>query len=239
MSWEYLLPSNADNMKQKRTYLGIIAAFLIIALAYVAWPAEDFTPLVDAEQEAEILSVLPELEEMVEKYPENADAKKDLGHANLLLGNLEDAELYISQALQADPQNPAYILDLGQLYEVRGEYGKAEEAYKTAKELNTKMREDLAQMIESFPPEVGGEAVRGLLEAQDAVQESPLPYAALAKLYLNKLGKTDEAISVLEEGLEANKSYVDFYYLLSSAWEAKGNLEKSQEYRDIIASKNF
>jgi tetratricopeptide (TPR) repeat protein len=204
----------------------VIFAALIVLFVYYYEPKsipEGF--LVDSELRNEITQRIPELKSKVESDPSNPDFKRDLSRAYYLTGDFSASEKLIQESINLNPENPQYYVDLGLLYEVKKDYVKAEEVYRKAVELNTKEIENPG--LKNVPPELHDKLKE---DFPSSVYLLPTPYLRLGDLYLTKLDKIDEAISVLEEGIKIAPDYPDFYYVLSTVYAKKGDAAKAGEY---------
>ena len=63
--------------------------------------------------------------EMLETMPGNADVLSMLGRCLLSQGRVEEAQEYLEQALEADPEDQNTVISLGQAYHAQKQYRKA------------------------------------------------------------------------------------------------------------------
>lgn len=72
------------------------------------------------------------LEALVAKAPQLSVPRIDLGIAHHAAGNLEAAELQLSQALQTSPDHPVALNELGIVYRKTGRFQQARQSYEAA-----------------------------------------------------------------------------------------------------------
>jgi len=172
----------------------------------------------DAEQQ------IAKLTEEINGGTKDTEAKRNLARAYYLVGDIESSEKFIKEAMAVNEKAPQYYVDMGLIYQTRGDISAAEEQFKKAVELNTVAYPD--PILADFPPEKREELSKRF---PPMVYKLPSPYTQLARLYIDQ-GKNDEAISVLEKGTSVLPTYPDFYLMLSELYRDK-DIEKAGIYR--------
>lgn len=146
-------------------------------------------------------------------------------------------ETVLEQALKetkANPNNPATLYHLGDIYDRQGQYQKSVEIFQKVIELQPdkgyaylKMGTGYSQLNQ---PEKAAEALR---QAIRYLPELPLAYNNLAIAY-GKLGKLDEEVANLQKALQLRPRYGSARYNLGMTYLKKSEPEKArQEYEQL------
>jgi len=157
------------------------------------------------------------------------EIKRNLARAYYLVGDIENSEKFIKEALAVNEKSPQYYVDLGLIYQSKGDMLSAEEQFKKAVELNVVAYPD--PILLDFPPE---ERTQLSKQFPPMVYKLPSPYIQLARLYIEQ-GKNDEAIIALKEGILVLPAYPDFYLMLSELYKDK-DITKMGLYRKQFES---
>jgi len=179
-------------------------------------------------------------EEALEVDPDYADAMTGLGFTYYEewaqfwvqdLGGLETAAELARASLELDPSDPAAYVLLSHAYLWTRQHDQALEALETALALDPDDPYTLRDMAEllSFagrPQESIDYARRAIMLEPHYVASFPL---ALAFAY-HLLDRHEEAITVLEEALDLNPTYMPIVMLLAGSHIALGNEEEARRY---------
>lgn len=172
----------------------------------------------DAEQQ------IAKLTKEVNEGTKDTEAKRNLARAYYLVGDINNSEKFIKEALAVNEKLPQYYVDLGLIYQSKGDLAGAEEQFKKAIELNTKEYPD--PILADFPTSKQEELSKRF---PPIVYKLPSPYTQLARLYMSQ-NRIAEAISILQVGTTVLPNYPDFYLMLSELYKDI-NTDKSSAYR--------
>jgi tetratricopeptide (TPR) repeat protein len=152
------------------------------------------------------------------------------------LGRSEQAEQSLRQALALEPGNAAVNLNLGMLLAELGKKAEAEQAFRTAFKTAPRLAAaayNLGVMLAEERPEESLEWCRkaASLRPQEA------RYGYTLGFFLQKQGKTEEAMSTLEGVIRAVPHSGEAYLLLGSLFERERKFTAAAEvYRSALAN---
>jgi tetratricopeptide (TPR) repeat protein len=152
------------------------------------------------------------------------------------IGENDQAEASLRQALAIDPGNPAVNLNLGMLLAELGRRADAEQAFRTA--------------FKSDPRAPAAAYNLGVLLAADRPQEAlewcrkavtlrphEARYAYTLAFFLNQQGQTKEAVSILEAAIVESPASGEAYALLGAIYERQGKpAEAAAVYRSAVTN---
>lgn len=158
---------------------------------------------------------------------DSANAQHLKGAALEGLGNAEDAEGHYRRAIELSPDKAELVLDLARHHTRREQTEKAEVALKQYVEIEKGWRSavQLARFYVSTErlDEAEAAARMGIERNED---ESAAPYLALAT-FKRQQGLIDEAIEILEQGIEGSKRDTVIFYELARIHASRGDSERA------------
>jgi arylsulfatase A-like enzyme/predicted Zn-dependent protease len=182
-----------------------------------------------------------EYEEALENYrrclelnPTSASAFNAIGGIHVIQGNLVEAEEFLRKAERLNPKLRNLHYNFAQLYEAKEDLSQAESEYKV--ELENIPHNFRASFNLSRIYRLWNETERELTYLKKTIEANPrfpLSYFYLARIYLNRGERFDEAISLVEKGIELKPDKKDLplgYFLLADLYNRLGNNVKSLEY---------
>ncbi len=166
--------------------------------------------------------------------PYSASAYNNLGAVYIIQEKLDDAEKNIKKAMGLNPQLRNVHFNFAQLLEERKEFSQAVEEY----------RLELENIPHNFRASFNLSRVYRLLGQEDKEEEYlehtidinpnfPMSYFYLARIYLNRGEKFEEAISLVKKGIELKPGKENLplgYFLLADLYNRLGDSRKSDEY---------
>ncbi len=170
----------------------------------------------------------------MEINPASASAYNAIGGIYVVQKNLDKAEEYLREAEKRNTKLMNLHYYLAQLFEERKDLAQAEIEYK--KELEYIPHNFRASFNLSRIHRLRGDVVneeKYLEETLSSNPNFPLGYFYLARIYLNRGEKYQEAISLVEKGINKKPEEKDLvlgYYLLADLYNRIGNNTKSLEY---------
>lgn len=170
----------------------------------------------------------------MEINPASASAYNAIGGIHVVLKDLEKAENYLREAEKRNTRLMNVHYYLAQLFEERQDFVQAEREYKRELEYiphNFKASFNLSRLYR-LQGDVDNEETY-LHITLNSNPNFPLGYFYLARIYLNRGEKYQEAISLVEKGLDnkpEDKDLVLGYYLLADLFNRIGNQTKSLEF---------
>ena len=176
---------------------------------------------------------LPEAEiiyrRILNASPNHADANHLLGVIAYQVGNYDVAEKLISQAIQADPEQPLYYLNLGNVQQDIDHPRDAITSYEKAVALNPDFPEAHNNMGNAWNS--AGQPERAISCFQKAINYRPEYAEAHNNLgnIFKDLEQFDEAIAHLRKALALNPGYVDAYHNIARALFSDGQEEEAIE----------
>ncbi len=170
----------------------------------------------------------------IELNPNSASAYSALGGVYVATENLVEAESYLTAASELNSELGQLHYNLALLFEAKGDLSRAMEEYKR----------ELANIPYNFRASYN---LSRLYRIQGRVQEEeeqlkatmeinprfPLSYFYLARIHLNRGQGFQEAVSLVEKGLELKPEEADLplgYFLLADLYNRLGDQAKSLEY---------
>lgn len=172
--------------------------------------------------------------ECIKLNPSSASAYCALGGVYVNQKRLDEAESYLSKAKATNPTLRNLFYNLALLYEERGDLVKAAEAYKQELENiphNFKACFNLSRVYRKLGDDL--EEEKYLNQTMELNPDFAMAYFYLARIYLNRGERYDEAISLVEKGIElkpANKDLPLGYFLLADIYNRLGQQAKSEKY---------
>ena len=140
-----------------------------------------------------------------------------------------EAEAYLSQAIDIDPSQPLAPRSLGELYFARGEVGKAEATWKRALALDPGHAGTHAALGRLYLDRRDFFSSREHLRIAQSLKPSVWrPYYYLARLNL-QFGFVKEAIAECEQGLNRNPQNAQLRFLLADSVSQNRNWPRAVE----------
>lgn len=170
----------------------------------------------------------------MELNPASASAYNAIGGIYVVQKNLEKANEFLREAEKRNPKLMNLHYNLAQLFEERTDFEQAEIEYK--KELENIPHNFRASFNLSRLYRLRGDVANEEMYLEEALSSNPnfsLGYFYLARIYLNRSEKFQEAISLIEKGIEKKPEEKDLilgYFLLADLFNRIGNSAKSLEY---------
>jgi DNA-directed RNA polymerase subunit alpha len=181
--------------------------------------------------EGDRIAAVRSLEEAVKLDPNHTGALFQLGHANDLAGNDDDAVLYYERCLNHPPVHAGVLMNLGVLYEDMDKYDKAVECYRkilSADPLNEQarlfLRDSLSSQTQHYNPEEDIDRGRFAQVLEIPVTDFELSVRSrncLKKMNIKTLG---DLTRVSEQQLLSSKNFGE---------------TSLQEIKDMLASKGL
>lgn len=197
------------------------------------------------ERFAEISTLAKDFEEVDAQADVLLEADPESSKANLLkaaamegLRQPEDAEAYLVKAIELDPENHELILGLAKHYARRKMRAEAEAELIRYTEVDPG-RPSFVQ-LGRFYSSIGelDKARKALRDAIENDEErAALPYAILAQLAISQ-NRTDDAIAIIEEGLENAKDTTNLLLELARIYARQGQPEKADLLIQEASEKN-
>jgi arylsulfatase A-like enzyme/uncharacterized protein HemY len=172
--------------------------------------------------------------ECIKLNPSSASAYSALGGVYVVQKRFDDAEHYLQKANEINPEMRNLHYHWALLHEEKGDLIKAVDAYK----------EELVNIPHSF--KACFNLSRVYRKMGDALEEEkylnktmeinpnfPMSYFYLARIYMNRGERYDEAVSLVEKGIELKPADKDLplgYFLLADLYSRLGQNAKSEEY---------
>ncbi len=166
-----------------------------------------------------------------------ADAKIELGTAYLQEGRVEASIGTLEQAVKLDPRNVTAHERLGLALVRRGEPEAAESAFQRALKLDaeaTSVRVNYGYLLQKLGRHEDAVAV---LEPGEADYTYDKPVVVLSNLGFSYLqvGRTGDALGVLQEATVRGPHYCPAWYNLGLAYEAEHKLEEALDaYEHVL-----
>ncbi len=179
--------------------------------------------------------------ELLDRYPDLADA--GMRYANLLIktGKINKARQYFENAVKRQPENSCLRHILGEVYLAHGNDGAGEKAFKQAVAIAPRMTSSYLKLAGIY--EKKGDADKQIEILKTAIEKVPDftdAYMELARIYRKK-GQMDEAIAIIRTAvamdqndpvlannlaslyLGAGQEFNRAFQLASAAYEKKSN----------------
>ena len=143
------------------------------------------------------------------------------------LNRKDDAEKALRTALKIDPQSAEANMNLGMLLAEDSRLAEAEAAFRAALKRDPNLALAAYNLSVLLARDHLGEAVDW---ARVAYRVSPAgKYGWTLAIYLQRVGKPDEAVSILRDAIERDPGYVDCYLLLSEILASRGATGEARE----------
>ncbi len=166
--------------------------------------------------------------------PQSVSACNALGGIYVTQEKLEEAEELLKKAMEINPRLQSVNYNYAQLMEAKGDMEGAIKAYKQELEYiphNFRAAFNLSRLYR-VSERVAEEQV--YLEKTIEINPNfPLSYFYLARIFLNRGEKYNEAVSLIEKGIELEPKKEDLplgYFLLADLYNRMGDYAKSAEY---------
>lgn len=155
------------------------------------------------------------------------------------LGQNEQAEAYLRKALGIDPKSAEANFNLGLLMAEKGNTEEAEQYLRKAIKVDPRMAQAAYNLAVLVADRDLDEAVAWCRKAT-AARPNDARYAYTLAFYLQKSGKTDEAIEVLRNVLSNDPPDVQIYMFLASLYEQQGRTSRVRRvFEQAVANKNL
>lgn len=174
---------------------------------------------------------LPQFQKAVELDKKNADAWELLGKTQAAMGSLDQTIATYTQWSTADPGQPASHVLLGQIWEGKGDWEKAQEEYQKALNLdehNGLAANNLAYLL----LEHNGDTKKALTLAMEARRQFPTSSTALDTMgwaYFHD-GQYQLAASTLESAAKVNPKSASVHFHLGSAYQRLKDWSKASSH---------
>ena len=166
-------------------------------------------------------------EKSLQLYPEGIAALINQSFAYNLLGKKEIALERLYRALEIDPTNEAANLNFAMLMGEMGRLEEAEKAMKKVMEVNPESAQaayNLSVMLAERKPDEAMEFSRKAVDLNPNEPKYKYSYA----FYLNRSGKENEAIRLLEDMIVDHPDFADSWFLLGSIYEKDSTSGKAK-----------
>jgi len=166
--------------------------------------------------------------------PQSVSACNALGGIYVTQEKLEEAEELLQKAMEINPRLQSVNYNYAQLMEAKGDMEGSIKAYKQELEYiphNFRASFNLSRLYR-VSERVAEEQV--YLEKTIEINPNfPLSYFYLARIFLNRGEKYNEAVSLIDKGIELKPKKEDLplgYFLLADLYNRMGDYAKSAEY---------
>ncbi len=172
--------------------------------------------------------------ECIKLNPSSASAYSALGGVYVSQKRLDDAEQYLQKAYEINPAMRNLHYNLALLYEEKGDLSRAIDEYKAELENiphNFKACFNLSRVYRMLGNVL--EEENHLNKTIEINPNFPMSYFYLARIYLNRGENYNQAIALVEKGIELNPGPKDLplgYFLLADLYNRLGQNAKSEEY---------
>ncbi len=165
------------------------------------------------------------LEQALAVDPKHAKAHNNMALASIDIGELELAEAHYRESLAIEPQ-PAIYNDLGFVLERQGMADEAVENYRKALELDPESASAHFNLGASLTREGEFETAEGHFRAALETKPSSQAHTGLG-VVLRRQGRIDEAITSLNDAIEADVRNAAAYDQLGTLFVQQGKLEEA------------
>jgi arylsulfatase A-like enzyme/lipopolysaccharide biosynthesis regulator YciM len=172
--------------------------------------------------------------ECIKLNPSSASAYCALGGVYVVQERFDDAESYLSKAEEQNPTLRNLFYNWALLNEEKGELIRAAGAYKQELENiphNFKACFNLSRVYRKLGDVL--EEEKYLNKTIEHNPNFPMSYFYLARIYVNRGERYEEAVSLVEKGIELKPKNEDLplgYFLLADLYNRLGQSAKSEEY---------
>jgi tetratricopeptide (TPR) repeat protein len=169
----------------------------------------------------------------IELNPSSASAYCALGGIYIIQGEIEKAEENLKKALDFNPKLRNLQYNYAQIFEAKGDMQKALEKYKEELEnipYNFKASFNLSRLYRLQG--MTAEEEKYLEKTKESNPNFPLSYFYLARIYLNRSERFEEAVELVNKGIELKPEDKDLplgYFLLADLYNRLGDSTKSAE----------
>lgn len=166
------------------------------------------------------------LNELVDRWPENADGRRSLGFVYLYQGHIDEAIGEFETAIEYNKKPDLEFLGLGQAYLSKGEFEKAREYLEKARsKANFPATEYLLGFLYLHEEETP-KALVALRNASKVYPERGEVWAALGKLALQNM-RTLDAVQAFQMAYAYGIRHYDLYAGLAESYYQLGNYRKA------------
>jgi arylsulfatase A-like enzyme/predicted Zn-dependent protease len=172
-------------------------------------------------------------EECIKLNPSSASGYSGLAGTYVALKRFEEAETYLKKAQEFNPTLRNLHYNWALLHEEKGDLIKAADAYKQELENiphNFKACFNLSRVYRKLGDVL--EEEKYLDKTLELNPNFPMSYFYLARIYMNRGERFNEAVSLVEKGIELKPVDKDLplgYFLLADLYNRLGQLAKSEE----------
>jgi Flp pilus assembly protein TadD len=172
----------------------------------------------------------------IQRYPESARARINLGLVLLNRGQFEEAETLFSEALEREPGNYIASMAVARIKTQVGQLEVAKELYESlAKQFQAETAPLCGLAFIAMRQNRFRDAERLLRDLLTIDERSSLPKYYLA-LVLLKLKKPDEAIHLLKTAARSEVKWPAVHHALGIAYSVKGDLKRAERSLSISLS---
>ena len=153
--------------------------------------------------DGEYLQAIATFKEELQTNPQNYEAWRDMGIAELKNNDLQSAEVSLLKAMEIMPDDGETIFYLGMLGETLGDYDKAIDYYKkclSLKSLSGDVEGRIEGRIQIISQKKMEQEIKTALQNEESLSQEPVPPNTVAVLYFQNLG-TNKELDVLQKGL--------------------------------------
>jgi tetratricopeptide (TPR) repeat protein len=189
----------------------------------------------------EVEEALGHADAVLEAEPTRVDAALVKGQAHDALKQPEEAEAAFRLAVENGPDNHGAHLMLAAYLRRQGDRDGAEEHLKRAIELEPNAKNYIS--LAAFYAEQGSDAeaeaaYRGAVKVAEGDEDIVLAYRNLGSFVFRQPDGFDEAIAVLEEGVERAENPVPLLYIQARMYRTRGDAEKADALAQRAAETN-
>jgi Flp pilus assembly protein TadD len=191
--------------------------------------SEEYAKLKTAEKEGQWKEMLEAAQNLVGRFPENAEAHACLGHANAYSGYLENAVAAFRVAIKIKADYPEAWYDLGLCYTQLLKEEDASAAYLQAVKLKPGFSEALVNLGNIYIHQGNmEEATKTFSQATKVKPDDAAAWGNLGICY-SRQRKHAEAVAAYLQALKLKPDYSVARGSLVMAYRALGEIEKSKE----------
>jgi tetratricopeptide (TPR) repeat protein len=179
-----------------------------------------------------------------------AEAQAYLGDLQLHLGDLNDAEKRLEQALQIDPNNAMANSSLGMVRVRQGKFAEAKPLLQKAVTANSQnylvhfnyafalSREamDSSSRVSGYTPAEADEMRAELKRAIELSPTFPESYHLLAFINLVRNEQIDDSIALLKRGLALSPGRAEFNFMLAQLYMRKEEFKSARQILEPLAN---
>lgn len=173
-------------------------------------------------------------QECLNLNPDSASAYNALGAVYFQLGEIDKAEQNLVQALKFNPELTNVNYNLAQVYEAKGMVDKAIVAYQEELKHSPKHFKAAFNLARLYRFQNNDHEEEKLLRLCLEIEpDFPLTYFYLARIYLNRQERLEEALALVRQGIELKPAPKDLalgYFILADIYNRLGNNSLSMEY---------